>query len=123
MIPSFHPLIGRTAFALNDFQTEFIPAVVYERIYFSPSACIFSPGDVNNNGVFNGIDIAYSVNYLKGSGQSPIYICDCDQSQPVFAAADANGNCTFNGIDVVYMIAYLKGAGYHPIRCFYCPTQ
>ena len=31
-------------------------------------------GDVNNNSVFNGLDVVYSVNYFKGIGPAPPYM-------------------------------------------------
>lgn len=66
-------------------------------------------GDVNGSGVFNGVDIIYFVNYLRGSGPP---IPDPRER------GDANGDCVVNGVDVVYMVNYLKGFGPDPIRAF-----
>lgn len=81
------------------------------------SACNYVPGDVNNNGAFNGIDVSYSVGYFKG-GLTPPYSCDCN-STTWYVAGDVNGNCAFNGIDVSYMVSYFKG-GSAPIPCPAC---
>lgn len=67
---------------------------------------ILPPGDANANGVTNGIDVTFMVNYLKGLGPAP---------EPLLAG-DANGNCTTNGIDVTYLVNYLKGIGGAPVR-------
>jgi hypothetical protein len=67
---------------------------------------ILPPGDANANGVTNGLDVTYLVNYLKGLGPAP---------DPLLAA-DANGNCSTNGLDVTYLVNYLKGIGPAPLR-------
>ncbi len=82
------------------------------------SGCEYVIGDVNNNGVFNGIDVGFGVNYFKG-GALPPYSCECDGST-WFVAGDVNGNCSFNGIDITYMVRYFKG-GPPPIPCPQCP--
>ncbi len=64
----------------------------------------YAPGDANNNGDVNGIDVIYLVNYLKGVGPAP----------DPYLAADANGSCDVNGIDVSYLVNYLKGIGAAP---------
>jgi len=80
--------------------------------------CQYVLGDANGNGMFNGIDVTYSVGYFKG-GAVPPYVCDCNGST-WYVAGDVNGNCAFNGIDVSYMVAYFKG-GSVPIPCPDCP--
>jgi aldose sugar dehydrogenase len=62
-------------------------------------------GDANGNGVLNGVDVVYFVNYLKGIGPAP---------NPV-EAGDANGDCNANGIDVSFLVNYFKG-GAEPFR-------
>jgi hypothetical protein len=69
--------------------------------HFGPS---YLPGDANNNGEVNGLDVIYLVNYLKGIGPMP---------DPLLAA-DANGSCDVNGIDVSYLVNFLKGIGPEP---------
>jgi len=59
----------------------------------------FLPGDANNSGAVNGLDVVYLVNYLKGYGPPP----------DPYLAGDANGSCTVNGLDVTYLISYFKG--------------
>jgi hypothetical protein len=65
----------------------------------------YLPGDANNHGQVNGLDVVYLVNYLKGYGPAPV----------PFLAGDANGSCDVNGLDVVYLVNYFKGGPY-PIR-------
>jgi hypothetical protein len=83
------------------------------------SGCTYIPGDINGNGVANGIDVVYGVSYFKG-GNVPPNRCDvCPQPQPFYAAGDVNANCVFNGIDITYFVAYLKG---NQPALRYCPT-
>lgn len=84
--------------------------------------CSAVPGDANSSGTFNGIDVSYSVNYLKGIGPAPSDTCNCPPWGDIMAAADANGSCGFNGIDVSYSVNYLKGLGPAPALCEDCPT-
>jgi len=83
-------------------------------------ACNFTPGDINGNGIFNGIDVTYGVSYLKGQGDPPPIECDCPPHGILYAAADANGNCQFNGIDITYAVSFLKSIGGPPIACTDC---
>lgn len=87
----------------------------------SVGGCVYIIGDSNGNGSFNGIDVTYSVNYLKGIGGEPVNICDCGEYGSIYAAADINGNCVFNGLDVTYGVNYLKGIGPAPSACPACP--
>ena len=58
----------------------------------------FIPGDVNDSGNVDGLDLVFLVNYLKG-GTAP---------EPLLAA-DVNGNCVVDFGDVVYFLDYFKG--------------
>ncbi len=64
----------------------------------------FIPGDANNDGALNGIDVIYLVNYFKGLVPPP----------DPYLAADANGSCAVNGLDVTYLVNYFRGAGPAP---------
>lgn len=79
----------------------------------------FVAGDINGNGVANGIDVSYGVTYFKG-GPPPPHIVDCASAPGLYAEADANGNCGVNGIDITYMVSYLKGVGPAPRLCNTC---
>lgn len=83
--------------------------------------CFYRPGDSNADGAFNGLDVVYSVNYLKGMGFSPPFECNCPVHGRFYSAADANGNCSFNGLDVTYSVSFLKGMGPAPQGCLECP--
>jgi hypothetical protein len=75
----------------------------------------FIPGDVNNSGRVDGMDIVYFVNYLKGGPFPP---------QPLLRA-DCDGSCDVSGIDVMYLLNYLLGWGNPPIRgnCLIAPQS
>jgi C1A family cysteine protease len=83
------------------------------------SGCEYRSGDVNGDGVVNGLDCVYMLSYLKGS-QEPILYCNCGSRGLFQVPADANGNCEINGMDLVYLINYLKG-GEAPQSCVDCP--
>jgi hypothetical protein len=90
---------------------------------FPPSGCAYRPGDINNNGSVNGVDIVYAVNYLKGTGAPPPVDCGgvCPEVSPFYAAGDVNGNCAFNGIDITFFVRYLKGQVPSLLTCADCP--
>ncbi|HBZ02173.1 MAG TPA: hypothetical protein DEO84_12725 [candidate division Zixibacteria bacterium] len=81
--------------------------------------CAYLLGDINFNGVANGLDIVYAVRFFKG-GPHPPYSCDCPTHGPTYIAGDVNGNCSFNGLDIVYFVNYLKG-GPSLRSCLDCP--
>jgi hypothetical protein len=64
------------------------------------------PGDANDSGVLNGVDVIFLVNYFKGHGPAP---------DPI-ELGDANGDCVTNGLDVLYLVNYFKG-GPPPGEC------
>jgi hypothetical protein len=82
-------------------------------------ASYFEAGDINGNGVANGIDVSYGVSYFKG-GNPPPHVVNCTSALGLYAEADANGTCQFNGIDITYMVSYLKGLGAPPQLCHSC---
>jgi hypothetical protein len=85
--------------------------------------CSYVPGDINNNGTANGIDIVYAVSYLKGTGNLPPVDCGgiCPETSPFYAAGDVNGNCAFNGLDITYFVRYLKLQVPSLLYCADCP--
>ena len=59
----------------------------------------YLPGDANNSGDVNGLDVVFLVSYLKGVGPPP----------DPYLGGDANGTCDVNGLDVIYLVSYFKG--------------
>jgi len=79
-----------------------------DSVYVNDSPCNHHPrGDANCNGVANGVDVTYLINFFKGLG--PSFCCLC--------SGDANNNNVVNGIDVTFFINYLKGFGPAPDPC------
>jgi len=90
----------------NAGNTEIRASVAEASTYIDTTIIQYLPGDANNNGTVNGIDVTFLVSYLKGIGSPP----------DPFLAGDANGDCGVNGIDVTYLVTYLKGYGSPPFR-------
>jgi hypothetical protein len=81
--------------------------------------CHYLLGDINNNGLVNGVDVLYGVAFFKGF-PAPPYSCLCQPFGVVYIAGDVNGSCTFNGVDLTYMVSYFKG-GPDLLSCPVCP--
>ncbi|MFH2034924.1 MAG: dockerin type I repeat-containing protein [Candidatus Zixiibacteriota bacterium] len=71
----------------------------------SENGCCHEPGDANNNGAVNILDITFTIAYLYKGGPEPVCM---DQ-------ADASGNNRINILDITYTIAYLLHGGSAPI--------
>ena len=99
----------------------YIPIATYPCLYFPPP-CDYLLGDVNSDGIANGVDVMFSVNYFKYGGGPPLDSCNCSPiAFPFFAAGDVNGSCSFNGVDILYMVNYYKGIVPPFDACDYCP--
>jgi len=72
--------------------------------------CCNVPGDTNNEGNVNILDITYLTAYLYQSGPPPCMY-----------KGDASGNCAINILDITYLIAYLYKSGPAPICASGCP--
>jgi len=112
-----HPQHGGLVWAAG--IPQFVPVTTYPCLQLV--GCENVPGDINNDSLFNAIDVVYSVNYLKGYGPGPMCFLDCGEGGTVAATADANGNCDYNGVDITYSVNYLKGLGANPVFCEACP--
>jgi hypothetical protein len=99
--------IARTTGELLGFTTPLSPGRILSELFAPPDTCAYLPGDINNSGEVNGLDVIYFVNYLKG-GPAPPLTCD-NGNGPLFVAADLNGDCATNGLDAVWFVNYLKG--------------
>jgi hypothetical protein len=96
--------------------------VEFELVPEGQSPCTYVPGDVNGSGGWNGLDVVYLVNYLKGFGAEPPYSCDCPPHGRLYVGADVNGSCSINGIDVIYLVNVLKyWPNPGPLFCPDCP--
>jgi len=81
--------------------------------------CEYINGDINNDGIYNGLDIVYGVGFLKGEFPSFCY-CECPPYGNWIVVGDVNGSCSYNGLDITYGVAFLKG-GDPPHPCPDCP--
>jgi len=70
--------------------------------------CEYFVGDVNGDNGYNGLDIVYGVNYLKG-GPPPTYECECTPDNTWYVSGDVNASCHYNGLDITYGVAFFKG--------------
>ncbi len=119
----FYPGVGWGTIAFDSLGIN--ECFVYD--YYSPICFTtthdYRPGDANGNGVFNGLDVVYAVNFLKGTGSPPPSGMDCPPHSFLYAAADANGSCSFNGLDVTFMVRYFKGEIPSALYCSDCPPS
>lgn len=90
-LTEWHGLI----WGLQDGTTPVFPDQSFSCLFFVD----YYAGDANGDGLVNGLDVVFLVNYFRGSGPTP---------DPMLAA-DANGDCMVNGLDVLYLVAYFKG--------------
>ena len=66
----------------------------------------FTPGvngDADGNGIVNGLDVVYLINYIFAGGLAPL------------GPVDANGDGNINGLDIVYLINYIFAGGPAPV--------
>jgi hypothetical protein len=122
LVPGNHDILfQRTGYMDTTVQNVLITANSITQLNVSlHPGCSYRPGDSNHNGEFNGLDVTYSINYLKGYGPAPSDTCQCQLWGRIYSAADANGNCVFNGIDITYSVNFLKGLGPAPKGCPNC---
>jgi len=76
---------------------------------FTTFVCDCRPGDANNSGTFNALDITYLINFLYKHGAAPKPYALC--------SGDANSNCSINALDITYLINYLYKHGSAPADC------
>jgi hypothetical protein len=118
-------LCWRDGFIANHIENVIVnPNEVTQLNIYIDELCDCIMGDMNADGIFNGLDIIYAVNYFKGSSAIPAFPCYSDMQYPfefLFVAGDVNGSCVFNGIDLTYMVGYLKG-GPAPIESACLPN-
>jgi hypothetical protein len=71
--------------------------------------CDCRPGEANNTGTYNILDITYLINNLYQGGPSPVPYALC--------SGDANCNCVNNLLDITYLINYIYRGGNPPCSC------
>jgi len=69
-----------------------------------PLSCCTDPGDANDDGNVNILDVTFSINYLYKGGPAP----------PCPDQADADASCTLNILDITFLINYLYKGGSAP---------
>jgi hypothetical protein len=112
--------IVRTAGELLGFDPVYSTGRILTE-FFDSSSCDYIIGDINDNGIFNGLDITFGVGYFKG-GVAPPYLCECTSGDSWFVAGDVNGSCEYNGLDITFGVNYFKGGG-TPVPCPDCPPS
>jgi len=78
-----------------------------ERMALGGCDCV--PGDANNNGEVNILDIVYLIDYKFKGGPAPLPYAIC--------SADVDCNCVVNIIDIIALIDYKFKAGPAPCDC------
>ncbi len=76
---------------------------------FATFVCDGRPGDANNSGSFNALDITYLINFLYKHGPVP--------KPYALLSGDANCNCAINALDITYLINFLYKHGSATCDC------
>jgi len=96
-----------------NYQAPWMQGPIFTEIEYALTICPFVcdcvPGDANNSGTFNALDVTYLINYLYKHGNAPIPYALC--------SGDANCNCVINALDITYLINYLYKHGSAPCDC------
>ncbi len=81
--------------------------------------CQYGAGDINGDGITNGLDVSYLVRYFLG-GNNSLQTCSCASYGAMEVSADVNGSCSVDGLDIIYLVNYLRrGGALH--YCIDCP--
>lgn len=115
-----HWQVGDTT--IHDFYIS--NSIIYNlEVYFDLGCPFYVAGDANDDGMTNGLDIIFNVNYFKFGSPAPPVECLCYPEGYTYPAAEANGDCIFTGMDVTFLINYLKGSNHPPRACRFCPPD
>lgn len=123
-IPPGRGRIGTLVFSFEEFNaitldTTFMPPnnnlkcvtldpVAYRPIFVAPDSfpiVIYTPGDPNDDGTPDIVDIVFLVNYVLKSGPAPIALM----------SGDVNADCDVDIVDIVYLINYVLKGGPAPL--------
>ena len=100
--------IGQTAVGISIAESNYINHGFWQD-FGSMFVCDCTPGDFDDNGDFNVLDIVYLINYFykDASPAEPYELCQ----------ADSDPNCDINVLDIVFMINYQYKDGPEPPSC------
>ncbi len=73
-------------------------------VFSHPGICCFTPGDANNDGLFNIADVSFGIARIFSGGEAP----------PCQDQADSNGDSAFNISDITFGIARIFSGGPGP---------
>lgn len=116
-------LLKARASVMDSNYVVYQPLVIEGSILVEIADCSYTAGDANGDGLFNGLDVIFSVGYFKGQWSSVPTDCYCGSHGFYGANADSNGDCLFNGLDIVFSVAALKETGPLPRACPECPPE
>ena len=69
------------------------------------AGCCDTPGDANDDGIVNILDITYLISFLYKGGPAP----------PCLNEGDPKGDCNINILDITYLISFLYKGGPAPV--------
>lgn len=96
-----------------NYQRPWMQGPIFTEVEYALTICPFVcdcvPGDANNSGNFNALDVTYLINFLYKHGPAPKPYALC--------SGDPNCSCVINALDVTYLINFLYKHGLAPCDC------
>lgn len=96
---------SQTAIGAGTSENYIVSQGFWPEVPISSGDCCNLPGDANDNGSVNILDITYLISFLYKSGPAPQCLNE----------ADPNNSCNINILDITFLISFLYKSGPAPV--------